>query len=143
HSLTYPVTVTAQGADIVLRDKATSGKLVNKVIRAGEAYVISNNGIEAVVLGLFEKPMAYELSQNYPNPFNPSTTIKFGVPEKAEVSIVVFNHLGQKVADVMHEEKEAGYYTVNWNATNYASGVYYYKLTAGKFNAVKKLILMK
>lgn len=142
-SLTYPVRFTVQGADIVLRDKATSGKLINKTLRAGESISLTQSSVQAIEVGLLDKPNSFVLEQNYPNPFNPSTTIKFGVPEKSHVQIVIFNHLGEKVTELLNDDRDAGYYTLEWNAVNFASGVYYYKITAGKFSSVKKLLLMK
>ncbi|MBI2418564.1 MAG: T9SS type A sorting domain-containing protein [Ignavibacteriales bacterium] len=87
--------------------------------------------------------MSYSLSQNYPNPFNPSTTIKFSLPEKAQVSIIIYNQLGQKVTELLRADKEAGDYQIEWNASNLPSGVYMYEMRTEKFSSIKKLILMK
>lgn len=93
-------------------------------------------------------PTEFALSQNYPNPFNPVTTIKYAIPEKASrithnVSLVVYNLLGQEVATLVNEQKPAGNYEVKFDASNLASGIYLYKLQTGEFSSVKKLILMK
>jgi hypothetical protein len=88
-------------------------------------------------------PNEYALEQNYPNPFNPATTIKFSVPEKANVTLTVYNQLGQKIAQLVNAEHEAGYYSVSWNASNMPSGIYFYELRTDKFSSIKKLILMK
>ena len=88
-------------------------------------------------------PTVYSLSQNYPNPFNPTTTIKFGIPQAGDVSLVVYDILGRKVAELLHGNLAAGYHTVNFNASNLASGVYFYRIEAGNFVSVKKLMLLK
>jgi hypothetical protein len=90
-----------------------------------------------------DRPMKYELSQNYPNPFNPVTTIQFSIPEAGDVKLVVYNVLGEQVAELVNENKEAGVHTINFNAAELNSGLYIYKLTAGNFRAVKKLMLVK
>lgn len=88
-------------------------------------------------------PMKYELSQNYPNPFNPVTTIQFSIPEAGDVNLTVYNILGELVAELVNGDKEAGVYTINFNAAELNSGLYIYKLTAGNFNEVKKLMVIK
>jgi hypothetical protein len=88
-------------------------------------------------------PMEFALSQNYPNPFNPTTTIKYDLPIDAGVSLKVFNIIGQEVVTLVNEEQKAGYRSVEWNASNVASGVYFYRLDAGSFTNVKKLLLLK
>jgi hypothetical protein len=85
----------------------------------------------------------FNLSQNYPNPFNPGTTIKYSVPELSKVKLTLFNLLGEEVATLVNEEKVAGYYTVEFNAANLPSGVYFYRIQAGEFVQTKKMILMK
>jgi hypothetical protein len=93
-------------------------------------------------------PNSYELNQNYPNPFNPSTTITFGLPARARVSLEVFNLLGQKVRTLAREYKAAGTYQIDWNGRDengkqVATGVYFYRLQAEDYVAVKKMMLMK
>lgn len=85
----------------------------------------------------------YYLSQNYPNPFNPTTKIKWELKADGHVSLVVFDELGNEVAKLVNEEKPAGSYEIEFNASSLASGVYYYKITAGNFVETKKMILMK
>lgn len=88
-------------------------------------------------------PKAYELSQNYPNPFNPSTTIEFSIPTDASVSLKIYDILGKEAAVLVNEQRSAGTYIVNWNASNFSSGVYFYKLNAGNFTQTKKMFLAK
>jgi hypothetical protein len=88
-------------------------------------------------------PDQYSLGQNYPNPFNPVTKITYNVPVKAEVSLSVFNVLGEKVATLVDGTREAGSYTADFIATDLPSGVYYYSLTANEFTSSKKMMLVK
>jgi hypothetical protein len=96
-------------------------------------------------------PRFYSLYQNYPNPFNPSTTIRFEIPQVSHVSLKVFDILGRKVITLVHEEKKAGSYDVLFDASRFASGVYFYQLRAGdpstssgqSFVETKKMIFLK
>lgn len=90
-------------------------------------------------------PAGFSLEQNFPNPFNPVTTIKFVVPNEVRnvVTLKVYDLLGNEVATLVNEEKSAGIYNVNFNASNLSSGIYYYKLTAGNNSSVKKMILLR
>ncbi|MEX0721509.1 MAG: T9SS type A sorting domain-containing protein [Balneolaceae bacterium] len=88
-------------------------------------------------------PSAYSLGQNYPNPFNPTTTISFDVPEQSHVTLTIYNVMGQQVAELVNAAKSAGSHAVVWNAQHHVSGVYFYKITAGEFTAVRKLTLLK
>ncbi|MGB5849151.1 MAG: T9SS type A sorting domain-containing protein [Ignavibacteriaceae bacterium] len=88
-------------------------------------------------------PGTFSLSQNYPNPFNPSTTIKFSIPEASNVVLKVYDILGSEVAVLVNKEVQAGNYTVDFDATKFASGMYIYSITAGEFNLSKKMMLLK
>ncbi|MCB9217922.1 MAG: T9SS type A sorting domain-containing protein [Ignavibacteriales bacterium] len=88
-------------------------------------------------------PNSFELAQNYPNPFNPSTTITFALPKSSEVQLNVYNILGEQVAQLVNEVKNAGTYSINWDASNLASGTYIYRLQAGNNVIVNKMILLK
>jgi len=93
-------------------------------------------------------PSEYVLFQNYPNPFNPTTTIQFQVPEASDVSIVIYDMLGQVVKELFAENIQAGNYSVDWNGVNNAglkmsSGSYIYRMTAGSFIETKEMILLK
>lgn len=87
----------------------------------------------------------YKLSQNFPNPFNPNTKISYTIPKNSFVKLSVFNLNGQKVADLINEKKEAGIYETDFSASKYglASGSYFYRLEAGDFTEVRKMILLK
>ena len=92
--------------------------------------------------------LATELQGNYPNPFNPETTIRYSVKETSPVTIEVYNLKGQLVRTLVNEVKTAGNYSVVWNGRDnnnqpVSSGVYFYKMNAGKYSSTKKMIMMK
>ncbi len=91
----------------------------------------------------FSVPNKYELSQNYPNPFNPTTVIKYQLKTAGRTTLIIYNLLGQEVKTLVNEVQSAGEHKVEWNASGIASGVYLYRLQAGKFVDTKKLILIK
>ena len=88
-------------------------------------------------------PSNYLLLQNYPNPFNPSTKISYSIPHKSFVTLKVYDPLGSIAAELVREEKEAGRYELDFNAVDLSSGVYFYKIEAGDFIQIKKMILIK
>lgn len=88
-------------------------------------------------------PKEFALGQNYPNPFNPATTISFALPSPARVKITVFDLLGAKVADLVDADYEAGYHNIRFDAQKNASGIYFYQISAGRFTAVKKMMVLK
>ncbi len=90
-----------------------------------------------------EIPNTYVVNQNYPNPFNPSTTIEFSIPEASYVSVRVYNSIGQEVTTLVNGYLNRGLHKFNFNASKLSSGVYFYRIESGKFNTVKKMVLMK
>jgi len=91
----------------------------------------------------FFNPSKFELAQNYPNPFNPSTQIRYSIANSEFVNLSIFNSLGEKVAELVNESKPVGEYTVTFDADNFSSGVYLAKITAGNFNQIIKMSLLK
>ena len=90
-----------------------------------------------------EIPKEFSLSQNYPNPFNPNTTIQFALPKSGFVSLKIYNLLGREVALLVNEEKTYGTYTVKWNASGMASGVYFYRMQVDSFIETRKLVFLR
>jgi len=88
-------------------------------------------------------PQQFELSQNYPNPFNPITTIKFSVPQSGNVKLLVYNLLGEEVAELANGFFETGVHTLNFNASSLNSGVYIYELSTEGFIQSRKMTLIK
>ncbi len=90
-----------------------------------------------------ELPVSYSLEQNYPNPFNPATQIKYTLAKAGIVNLKIYDVLGREVADLVNKYQEAGKYTVNFNASKLASGVYIYRIDSNSFSSVKKMMLIK
>jgi flagellar hook assembly protein FlgD len=93
-------------------------------------------------------PTSFGLSQNYPNPFNPETNIDFALPKASNVELTIFNVLGQKVVTLINEKMDAGTYRETWRGTSesgtqVASGIYFYRLTAGDYVTTKKMMMLK
>jgi hypothetical protein len=99
--------------------------------------------ITGIRLSSNQIPIKYELLQNYPNPFNPATKIKFALPEREFVELEVFNIMGQRIAVLEKSELEPGYYEIDFSASNLASGTYFYRLSAGDYVAIKRMMLIK
>ena len=94
-----------------------------------------------------DNPKKFDISQNYPNPFNPTTKIDYALPLDSKVNIVIYDMLGREIKSVVQEQQKAGYYTVQINATDFASGTYFYRMIAnanGNNNIItKKLSVIK
>ena len=88
-------------------------------------------------------PIEFTLDQNYPNPFNPTTNIQFQIPKDGHVTVSVYNTLGQQVATLLDEELKSGSHHVTFDATKFASGIYFYRIKAGDFTKVRKMMLLR
>ena len=99
---------------------------------------LGNCGDQLVTL-----PTEYELQANYPNPFNPMTRIDYSLPFDSKVSIQIFDALGREVITLVNDNQKAGYYTIDFNASNLSSGIYFYRMIASDFVAIKKMLLIK
>ncbi|MBK7632776.1 MAG: T9SS type A sorting domain-containing protein [Ignavibacteriales bacterium] len=88
-------------------------------------------------------PIYYTLDQNFPNPFNPVTTIKYQIPHRSNVSLKIYDIIGNEVADLINEEQEVGFYNIDFDASKFSSGVYFYRIQAGSFVQTRKMILLK
>jgi len=98
---------------------------------------------EVLVENSTKLPKEFNLSQNYPNPFNPSTMIEFSIPKEVQVNLNVFNILGEKIKELKNEIMKPGYYEVEFNASTLASGIYLYRIKAGSFVEIKKMVLQR
>jgi len=90
-----------------------------------------------------EAPKVFKLVQNYPNPFNPTTVITYSIPNSSDVTLRVYNTIGEAVATLVNQHQEAGKFNVTFNATNLPSGIYFYSIQAGQYSNVKKMLLLK
>ena len=107
------------------------------------AYSFDLTTLTSVANSLNGSPKGFRLEQNYPNPFNPTTNLRFTISKLQFVELKIVDALGREVAVLVNEEKSPGSYTVEWNATSCASGVYFYTLKAGAFIETKKMLLVK
>ena len=95
-------------------------------------------GIQTITI-----PNYYSIGQNYPNPFNPVTKITYTLPKTGNVLLKVYDILGREVTTLVNEVKQPGIYNVEFNASNYASGVYFYSITVNDYTAIKKMVVVK
>jgi hypothetical protein len=105
--------------------------------------ISSTNSDKKVMEGNTSLPMNYSLSQNYPNPFNPTTKISFALQKQEFVSLKIYDITGREIQTLVNEVKQAGYYSVNFNGSSLASGVYFYRLQSGDFVQTKRMVLIK
>jgi hypothetical protein len=123
---------------------ANDGRQTTSIVKGSESVILSQatQRIEIQRLG-DELPVEFTLDQNYPNPFNPTTTIRFGLPESADVSLEIYTVLGQRVMTLVNENRSAGWHTVSFNGAGLSSGVYVYRIQAGGYVSTKKFMLVK
>ncbi len=152
--LSLPVSsipLPGKGQTIVIR-AFVDGLRQDRCLTASIAHIYSNvseKPVDRILSGVKGNalrstvPYAFALEQNYPNPFNPSTTIRYSLPQKTTVRLVLFNTIGQQVASPVDEVEEAGMHEVRFNGSNMASGVYFYRIQAGSFTETKKLLLLR
>lgn len=140
--LKYPVSIEAYGANFHI--KTDNGKKsADYYINQGTSISINNTDLNNFGIDVVNIPLSYMLYQNYPNPFNPSTKIRYEIPKESFVTIKIYDVLGREVSTLVNEQKSAGYYNIEFNANNLASGIYFYRIQAGDFVRTKKLILLK
>ena len=122
---------------------SANSALASKTYTLVNGGVLAPKGSSSVYQDVSEQPTGYILNQNYPNPLNPTTIIIFELPKESFVNLEVFNIVGELVGTLVNEKRSAGRYSVTFNASGISSGVYFYKMTAGNFIAIKKLVLIK
>jgi hypothetical protein len=144
-SLVAPLTIQAsnlQKACIRLVDPL-GGELLNTTLQEGKPVVVGANFKSLLLECDGVMPTQYALGQNYPNPFNPSTQITFALPRSSDVTIELYNALGQRVATVAKGIFDAGYHHVELGARELSSGVYLCRMAAGSYVSVKRLVVLK
>jgi len=130
------VSVSGTAVHVVWRDyRDGNWEIYNKLNPTGNPIGIINISSEI--------PIEFSLSQNYPNPFNPATKIKFELRNTSFTNLVIYDGLGREVETIVNEQLNAGIYEADWNASNFPSGVYFYKLTTGDFSKTNKMLLIK
>lgn len=130
-----PFTLTAPGPGDYTVNAGHSGPL---------RWDSSSVTISATDVG--ENPLSltvFKLYDNYPNPFNPSTTIRFSLPQRSEIELVVYDALGNQIETLLTGDHEAGTYEVDFDATGLSSGIYFYQIRSASFTETRKLVLMK
>ncbi|HSD64271.1 MAG TPA: aryl-sulfate sulfotransferase [Ignavibacteriaceae bacterium] len=139
-SLSVKFTPEEEGAffSVIHLRSQTPGQRIAKVINL-IGYT------DSVYMGIndLNNPVEFSLSQNYPNPFNPVSRIRYSIPKNSFVKLQVFDILGKEIDVLVNKEQAAGNYEVEFNGSNLASGIYFYRINAGKFNSVKKMLLLK
>ncbi|NWF88767.1 MAG: T9SS type A sorting domain-containing protein [Ignavibacteriaceae bacterium] len=142
NGVVYPVTIKAEGINITLADAITGTAI--KAAQNNSLFVIENKNTSLLKVQSDEViPNEYSLEQNYPNPFNPMTLIRFSLPEQSDVTLTIYNALGQKVTEVVNMTLDAGSHSYKWDASSVASGLYFYELKTKNFSSIKKMMLMK
>jgi hypothetical protein len=127
-------------------DSANAGKFYIVAATYGRGIIIREAsgddqiGIQPISGNI---PKTFTLDQNFPNPFNPVTNIKFGIPKAGDVKLIVYDVSGREVSRLVDQNLNAGYYNFDFNASNLASGVYFYRIEANNFTDVKKMVLVK
>jgi hypothetical protein len=159
--ISYHIYRSEEGGDFFLIDSTSSSAFTDTTVSIGFHYYYyvttvfnpwESNPSDTIgvlvqaITGLEDiniLPSVYKLEQNYPNPFNPTTIINYELPITNDVDLSIYNLVGQKIATLVREKQQAGSYQVEWDASSFASGVYYYVITAGEFRDVKKMILIR
>jgi len=136
-SLTLSFAKDETGTDLITIQASVSGKAVTT------EFEVTVTTATEISEGSDIIPVEYNLSQNYPNPFNPETTIRYALPNSADVIISIYDINGRFVTNIFDGQKSAGYYTIKWNASNLSTGIYFYQIKANSYTQIKKCMLIK
>jgi hypothetical protein len=145
-SLPWPIEADGQGYTLELIESNMDNSLAenwraSKIVGGspGQMNSVTSIGYKEID----DKPLTFKLYQNYPNPFNPKTIIRYLLPITCNIDLSIYNILGQKVVSLVSEKQNAGNYTVEWDATGFPTGIYFYSIKTDKFKSVGKMILMQ
>jgi len=137
-------TVTIVASQLIARGTSNVNSVTKLKLLANTAWLVYNGGFNVGVLPISsEVPASYSLSQNYPNPFNPSTSIRYELPRAGVVRLAVYDVMGREVETLVNERQAAGSYEAVWDGTRFASGVYFYRLTAEGYGETRKMLLIR
>ncbi len=134
----FGISVSISGDDVIVGANGNDDNGNN----SGSAYIYSDLSTD-IANEHSKSTLTFHLAQNYPNPFNPVTHIRYGILKASQVKIEVYNSLGQSVAEILNEHKPPDYHTIQFDGSYLASGVYYYRIKAGSFVQVKKMLLVR
>jgi len=151
--INFRVTFSSGPDTLIKVMNSSNNQLFSYIFNRQPTTVVFDPGNEIViktatlVVGIDENtaeiPDKFSLKQNYPNPFNPVTSIEYSVPVNSNVKISIFDNSGREVGIILNQFVNAGKYSTSFNAANLSSGIYYYRMQAGEFNEVKKMVLLK
>jgi hypothetical protein len=141
----YRIDSLPQGCYNVIVDRMgyyseTKFVIVNRNFTIVDFYLKKFSGVDVQSVSI---PHAIKLEQNYPNPFNPVTSIKFDIPRSTHVTITIYDILGRVVVNLIDSQMKPGFYKADWNANDFSSGVYFYRLITDDFTETKKMLLVK
>jgi hypothetical protein len=137
-------TVTIVASQLIARGTSNVNSVTKLKLLANTAWLVYNGGFNVGVLPISsEVPASYSLSQNYPNPFNPSTSIRYELPRAGVVRLAVYDVMGREVETLVNERQAAGSYEATFDGSGFASGVYFYRLTADGYGETRKMILIR
>jgi hypothetical protein len=154
-AVSYPVNIKVTNLKpeegyIYVMKEMVGGQIVGEHnLSEGASVLLKNKDVTTLIIySKKDIPSSFELVQNYPNPFNPSTLIQYNIPEARDVSMIIYNSLGEKIKTLVSGVMEAGFYNVVWDGTNdyganVGSGTYIYAIRAGDFYSAKKMVLVK
>ncbi len=146
----YPVKISWHIVNSSIRSSIMVGNTIMIIEKDGSTFIESEDERVSLQCGSrYSFPVEYALEQNYPNPFNPSTVINYSIPDNGNtqfavlVQLRVYNMLGQEIATLVNEVQSTGYKSVIFNSSSLSSGMYFYKMIAGEFSALKKMVVMR
>ncbi len=127
----------------LINNKIMSELMLNNYVNDIAPIYTDNKNFKKLINNKNVLPLSFSLSQNYPNPFNPNTTINYAIPKQSMTVLRVYDILGREIMKLVNEVKQPGFYSVEFEGSKLASGIYFYKLESGTFSDVKRMVLIK